>query len=327
MNTFENSKVLITGGFGFIGSHLVKRLMQNGAEIHIITMPNTNKFRLHDNLSEISCYETDICNTIEVNNIIKTIKPDYVFHMASYGINAGHTDPYKATYTNVSGSVNIMTSLCEIGCKKFINIGTCAEYGNGRTDEDMPPAPVNIYGSTKAAATIVLHQIARENGISIVTLRPFGVFGEGEDTHKIFCHVISNVLRERDVPLSQCEQYRDYCYVENIVDAMLLACEREDITNEIFNVASGEAHTLKYFVDLIFEHMETDKKPLYGEIAYRKTELWRPKADITKIKTILNWEVKISLEEGIVRTINWYKNNLHKFFPQVYEEDCHEKYE
>jgi len=316
MNIFNNKKVLITGGFGFIGSHVAKRLIDKNSQVHIITIPNTDKYRLKNELDKIICHEADISNTLAINSIIEEINPDYVFHMAGYGVNSADADSTRAINTNILGGVNIINALCKTDCRKIINMGTCAEYGNSAANEGMPPEPVNIYGSTKAAATIILHQIARENGLSIITFRPFGVFGEGEETHKIFSYIISNILNEKDVLLSNCRQHRDYCYVGNIVDAMIMACEREDLVNDIFNVASGESHELKYYVDLLFENMDTDRKPLYGKVDYRKTELWNPKANITKIKTLLNWSAEISLEEGVIQTINWYKNNFSEFHQQ-----------
>jgi len=313
MSEFQNKKVLITGGFGFIGSHLVKRLLKEGAEVHIIERANTNRYRLLDDIDKIKTYEMDICDPLTTGSVIMKVNPDYAFHLASYGVDSTHKDYEKAASTNVLGSVNIMKALCETDCRKIINIGTCSEYGNSETSEDSIPAPVNIYGSTKAAATIILHQIAKENKIDIVTLRPFGVFGEGEASHKIFSYVIQNILSGNDVPLTQCEQYRDYCHVENIVDAMLLACEKSLVTNEIYNVASGESHPLYYYIDLIFELAGSKNKPLYGHIPYRNTELWNPKTDIGKIKSMLGWEVKLSLKEGILQTIEWYKSNISKF--------------
>jgi len=304
---------LVTGGFGFIGSHLVKRLLNNGAKVYVMVKPDTNKSRLLEELDRIITYEADISDSFKTSSAIREMNPDYVFHLAGYGINSAHTDYQKAIATNVSGSVNIMNALCQTDCKKFINMGTCSEYGNGETSESGPPAPVNIYGRTKAAATLILHQIAEENNINIVTLRPFGVFGEGEEPHKIFSYVILNLLRGNEVYLTRCEQYRDYCHVENIIDAMLLACCRQDIKNEIFNVASGEARPLHHYIDLIYKIAGSDKKPIYGSIPYRKTELWNPRADINKISSMLHWEIKIPLEKGISQTIEWYRNNIDKF--------------
>jgi len=313
MDAFKNKKILVTGGYGFIGSHLVKKLLQYDAKIYIITMPDTNKFRLLDSLDKIITYETDIGDSLATGSVIRKINPDYVFHLAGYGINSAHTDYERAISTNVLGSANIMKALCETECKKMINMGSCSEYGNSKTDEGALPAPVTIYGSTKAAATLILHQIAKENRISIVTLRPFGVFGEGEEPHKVFSYVILNLLRKNNVALTGCEQYRDYCHVENIIDAMLLVCIRPDIENEIFNIASGESHPLYYYIDLIYKLMGTDTPPIYGTIPYRKAELWNPKTDAGKIKSMLNWNIKVPLEEGILQTIGWYRNNMNMF--------------
>lgn len=313
MNLFKNKKILITGGYGFIGSHLTKRLLQNESNISIITIPDTNTFRLQDELAEIATYETDICDAAAINSVVKEIHPDYVFHLASYGVNSAHADYEKAVRTNVLGSVNIINAVIGSGCQKFINMGTCSEYGNRETDEDTIPVPINIYGSTKAATTLILHQIAKENDLPIVTMRPFGVFGEGEEPHKIFSYVILNLLRGKNMPLTPCEQSRDYCHVENIIDALLLTCEKTNITNEIFNVASGESHPLRYYIDLIYKISGTDKKPIYGEMPYRKNELWDPRADTDKIKAMLGWKIKIPLEEGIARTIEWYQQNRNQF--------------
>ena len=99
--------------------------------------------------------------------------------------------------------------------------------------ENMLLTPVDIYGSTKAAATILAHQIASENNINLITLRPFGIFGEGEEPHKIFSYIILRVLQHKDVNLTLCNQLRDYCYIENVIDACILAVENTTVQNEI----------------------------------------------------------------------------------------------
>jgi nucleoside-diphosphate-sugar epimerase len=143
----------------------------------------------------------------------------------------------------------------------------------------------------------------------MVTLRPFGIFGEGEEPHKLFCHIILNVLQNKDVDLTPCEQFRDYCYIGNIIDGLILAAQNKRIHNEIFNIGSGEGYPLKYHVELIFKHLKTDRKPNFGALSYREDERLNPQPAINKIKSKLFWEPEISLEEGIIRTINWYRQN------------------
>lgn len=311
MNDFKDKNILITGGLGFIGSHLVNRMLKEKAKVYIIERKNSNPWRIKSVIDKVNIIEADISNSKEIHKIIKNINPEYVFHLAAYGVDSSKTEYITAVNTNIVGIVNILNSLKDTECKKIINMGTCAEYGN-RTElmnEDMRPIPVSIYGSTKACSTILAHQIAKENNISIVTLRPFGIFGEAEAPHKVFCHIILAILQDKDIKLTNCEQYRDYCYVENIIDGMLLSAKNSSIKNNIFNIASGNLYTLKYYVDLIFRNISTTKRPLYGAIPYRKNEMWTPKADISKIKSMLHWEPKVSIEDGIINTIDWYRKN------------------
>jgi nucleoside-diphosphate-sugar epimerase len=126
----------------------------------------------------------------------KCIKPDYVFHMSAYGVDSRQKDWFVAAETNILGIVNLMNILKQTGCEKFLNIGSCMEYGDKKEiiREDATLEPFNIYGSTKAAATIMAHQLAAENGIDIVTLRAFGIFGENEGSHKFFPHILCRCL-------------------------------------------------------------------------------------------------------------------------------------
>lgn len=308
-------KILVTGGCGFIGSHLVKRLLNEGADVSIIDRKGTKTWRLEEQLKNISIYEMDITDSRKVEICIKDICPEIVFHLAAYGVDSTQKEYIKAAQINILGTINILNSLRDTGCKKFINMSSCAEYGNKKDimKEDMYPEPVSIYGSSKACATIVAHQIARENNIDIITLRPFGIFGEGEERHKIFSHIILSILEDKEVRLTSCEQLRDYCYIENIIDGLVLSAKSKLKCN-IFNIASGNIFHLKYYVNLIFKHMRTSRIPLYGIVESRKNEMWSPTADISNIHAELGWIPRIGLEDGIVRTIKWYEENKNECF-------------
>jgi len=308
------TRILITGGFGFMGSHLVKRLLTEGADIFIIGRHSTQTWRLTEKLNDISIYEVDITDATKVDLCIKDICPEIVFHLAAYGVDSSQHEYIKSANINILGTINIINALKNNCCRRFINIGSCAEYGDKKDlmKEDMNPEPVSIYGSSKAAATITAHQIARENNIDIITLRPFGIFGEEEERHKIFSHIILSILEDKEVKLTSCEQLRDYCYIENIIDGLIMAAKCK-IKNTIFNIASGNLYPLKYYVDTIFRNMKTDRLPLYGAVEYRKNEMWSPTADTTKIQTELGWSPSISLEDGIIKTIKWYEDNQNKW--------------
>ena len=312
-NSLKNKKVIITGGCGFIGSHLTKRLLQEGAKVSVIDRTFANTWRIKDEVSQIDLYAVDIADSVVLDKYIKAAKPDYFFHLAAYGVDSAQKEYSTAARVNIMGTINILNSLKDIGCEKFINMGSCAEYGDQKEvmNEAMCPQPVSIYGSTKASATILAHQIAAEIGMDIVTLRPFGIFGEGEERHKIFSHIILSILEDEDVNLTLCEQHRDYCYVENIIDGLIMAATSKNVKNEIFNIGNGISYPLKHYVNLIFKNINTQKKPNYGAVPYRKNEMWNPRPDISKIKTMLNWNPRINLEDGLINTINWFKINRH----------------
>lgn len=307
---FSNKNILITGGLGFLGSHLIKRLLSYNANIFVLNKDLTT-WRLKDEMNKFTLFHADITDESQVNDCVNIAKPQYVFHMAAYGVNSSNKDYVTAANVNIMGALTLLNCLRNVACEKFINVGSSAEYGNKDEiiTEDMMLEPVSIYGSTKASATIISHQVAKESGINIVTLRPFNIFGEGEERHKFFCDVIVTLLEGRDVDLTLCEQYRDYCYVGNIIDAFLLSAQDSRLENEVFNLGGGTSHQLRYYVDLIFKYMDTERKPNYGALPYRQNEIWNPRPGIYKIKEKLGWEPKVSLEEGLKRTVEWFKTN------------------
>ncbi len=308
---FKNKRVFITGGGGFIGSHLVRRLLSIGARVSILVRENSDLWKIRDVEKDLEIFHCDIQDKNMVEKIIKSIKPDIVYHLAAYGVNSKKNDYYKALNINVNGAVNVIKPLIYTGCEKVIYIGSSSEYGASKDPRDEKNAlyPLNIYGSTKAAGTIVMHQIARENDIGIITIRPFGLFGEREEQHKIFSYIIGSILKGKEVKLTACEQFRDYLYVENLVDAMILAAE-SDVKNEIFNIGTGKVKKLKYYVEKIFEIIGTNQKPLYGQLGSRINDMWCPEPDVNKIKTVLEWEQRVSLDEGLKLTIQWFQKNI-----------------
>lgn len=315
LNYYEGKRVLITGANGFLGSHILERLVEYNADVSVILRENSDIWRIEDQLGNFNIYYADIRDLDAVTNCICEIKPEIVFHMATYGVDSRKNDIYQAININILGTVNLLHALGKKGCEKFINTGTSMQYGNkeGLVDENSNYTPNNIYGSTKAASTILVHQITGDMDIDVTTIIPFGIFGEKEGSHKFFPQVILSILNHKEVNLTPCLQQRDYCYVENVVDGFLMAAETKKTRGMILNIGSGITLPLKYYVELIVEKMNIDAKINYGALEYRKNDLWNPQVNIDKIKEVLNWYPAISIEEGIERTIDWYKDNYHYY--------------
>ncbi|MCG8485587.1 MAG: NAD-dependent epimerase/dehydratase family protein, partial [Clostridia bacterium] len=264
---------------------------------------------------KMDIFKGDISNKENLKNTFIEFKPDIIFHLAGYGVQVAENNIDKAIETNIIGTTNVIRLAKDIGCKRIVNIGTCAEYGDSKEtlSENTCVHPINIYGSSKAAATIIGHQIAKENEIDMITLRLFGVFGESEPRHKIFCNTILTLLEEKDMMLTSCTQYRDYCYVGDIVRAMIMAVENTEVKNEIFNVGTGNGSPLRYYLERIHKILGSSQKLLFGHIENRKNELWFPNPDISKIKTMLGWEPIFKLDDSIEKTISWYAENKHYY--------------
>lgn len=307
----NGKRALVTGGGGFIGSHLVKKLISLDSKVGVVTRATKPLWRLENEIERIDTFKEDIRNKENLKNVFIKFKPDIIFHLAGYGVQIAENDVEKAIETNVIGITNVIRLAKDIGCKKIVNIGTCAEYGDSKESlsEDTCVHPINIYGSTKAAATIIGRQMAKENEIDMITLRLFGVFGESEPRHKIFCHTIMTLLEEKDMLLTSCEQYRDYCYVGDIVRAMIMAGDNVEIKNEIFNVGTGNAFPLRYYIEKIHNILSSKNKLLFGHIENRKNELWFPNPDVNKIKAMLGWKPIYKLDDSIKKTISWYVEN------------------
>lgn len=310
---FKNKNVLVTGAYGFIGSHLIKKLMKDNASIAVIVREHSNPWRVQEYLPHLKKYEANIQSRTDICRIIHDFQPDYIFHLAAYGTDPNNRNDLLAFETNILGTMNILFAAKDTNCQKIICLGSSSEYGDKQEliHEKMLLEPIDIYGSTKAAATIISHQLAQEYKLPIITLRAFNIFGEAEDSHKLFSHIIGKVLRGEPVKLTTCDQYRDYSYVGNIVDGLLLAATYEGNNNMILNIASGTARPLRNFVDLIYQYLDTEQVPLYGAIPKREHERNAPIPDITKIQEVLNWTPAVSVEEGLKKTIAWYKSYHH----------------
>ncbi|MGE5558998.1 MAG: NAD-dependent epimerase/dehydratase family protein [Bacillota bacterium] len=312
---FRNKKVLVTGASGFIGSNLVHRLVGEQASTAVLVRRSSDLWRLEEILPELDLCYADLEDASAVHNALNDVRPEMVFHCGAYGVDSRQQDYATAVRVNVIGAINLFNAAAEAGCYKIVNTGTCMEYGDKKEliTEDCEARPLEIYGITKLWATMIAHRIAAEKSIKLITLRPFGVFGGREGSHKFFPHLILSILDGREVRLTSCEQYRDYCFIDNIIDGFLLAARDQTLDNEIFNIAGGKAYKLKYYVNLVYKIMKAEGEPQYGAVPYRNNEMWKQQPDVAKIRNTLHWEAKISLEEGLERTIAWYRENRGKY--------------
>src|SRR3989344_1653135 len=306
--------ILITGGAGFIGSHLVKRLVKKDVKLNLIIKATTKTSRLTDVFSSINFYEADLTDENKIKLLINKIQPDIIFHLAARGINFENSSVNQMLETNIKGTHILMRSLQGSNCKKFINTGSCFEYdGNSNKpyDEEMQSCPSNYYGLTKQTANRLVKMNAENLKITAITIRPFGLYGEDENTTRLIPTIILKALDDKPINLTPGKQIRDYIYIEDLIDAYIQAAEwTAPNLYEEFNIGSGIGISIKKLAEMIINQLNKKYSLLkIGALPYREKEMMSLVADTTKTHRLLSWKPITSLEQGLKQLINWYYEN------------------
>ncbi len=307
-------RFLITGASGFIGANLVRFLVEKNENVSIITRNKDLIWRLKSISSRLNIYEIDVLNS-NLTSVIKEIKPDYIFHLAAYGISSNQKDEDLMDRINIKGTKNLLGSLRNIPFKLFINTGTFFEYGEHPTKikETDELNPINHYAKTKVCATLYVKEEVSRNNLPLVTLRLFSPFGYFEDKNRLIPSIILSALKNEPIKISAPNVVRDFIFIEDVVDAYINATKVKINPGEIINIGSGNQHTIKETVDLILKITGSKSKVEWGKVEprFKEPEGWE--ANISKAKRILKWEQKYTFEEGLRKTIDWFRGNLNLY--------------
>lgn len=310
---------LVTGGAGFIGANLVKKLLSVGHHVHIVTEKNSSLWRLNSVLNQIKIHEIDIANHEKINTLVATVKPEYIFHLASYGGMPDQDDQETTFYVNFQSTVNLVNACKEVGFECFINTGSSSEYGikSCAMKEDIVLEPVSDYGISKAAATQFCLKEALINKLPIYTVRPFSVYGDYEAPSRLIPTVIVGALNEKTLNLSSPHNVRDFIYIDDMVDIYLALIKTQPKSHFVFNAGTGIQSSLQDVVNAV--QIAIDKKIItqWNASALRPWEPKHWKADITLVQQILNWHPHYNLAKGIKKSCTWFKNHL-----DVYSQDA-----
>ena len=309
--------IFLTGATGFIGSHLLKRLIKEGCNVHISIRKNSSLWRIEDFKDKFVYHTIDLTDFEAVKSAIQQIKPDVIFHLAAYGVDYRQQDIHQTIDVNINASVNLFEAFLANNGNRFIHTGSCFEYGqkNMPISEDDLLDPTSVYGASKASSVHLLSGMAKgmQSG-ELVILRPFGVFGEYEGLHRFVPQVIDKLKSEYAVQMTLGEQIRDYIYIDDLIDAYILA-SIVPLENkvEIINIGSGKGIAIKHLALTILKQLGVSNDLLqFGAMPYRPDEMMYLVANVGKAKSVLGWEPKVSIKKGIEYTINWYNQNISK---------------
>lgn len=313
-------KVLVTGASGFVGANIVRRLMKDGYDVHIISRTTSNFWRLSDILSEIKDYKVDLKDKKKLEIIVKKINPDYIIHLAIYGGRPNQADETDILESNLLGTINLVNACKNVNYSAFINTGSSSEYGFKSKEifETDYCNPTSMYGVTKSAATMYCNYRALIENKNIGTIRLFSPFGEYEERGRLIPDLIINSLVKKKVKLADPEAVRDFIYIEDVCDIYMKILEEPDhIKGEIFNVGYGQQHSVKFMAEQVKKLVSEDVVLEFNSVPGRKSDTKTWVSNINKIMGKYQWQPKYSMEEGIKKSLMWYKENL-----KLYKEEA-----
>ena len=303
--SFLHKRVFITGGSGFIGSHLIRKLKADGAVISIISREKK------PDGTGIHRYIGDIRDSSFVKDCISNFEPEHIFHLAAYkerNENIGAF--YSSIETNLIGSLNLFSAATQLASlRSIVTLGTAEEYGNTPPPftEKFRECPVTPYSFSKLCVSHMGELFFHLYNLPVITLRPTLAYGPGQGTDMFLPSLVISLLKEEPFDMTKGEQTRDFVFVTDLVEALLLASVKTRAYGEIFNIGSGVPIKLADIVKKI-ETM-TGKKGLIhaGRKPYRKNEVMEYWVDLKKAEDILGWKTKTSLDDGLKETIAYYR--------------------
>ncbi|MEX2554441.1 MAG: GDP-mannose 4,6-dehydratase [Actinomycetota bacterium] len=315
MGSLEGARVLVTGADGFIGSHLTRRLVSDGAEVHALTSDVSSVFprRLLDLRGRMEIHEGNLMDRSAMDAVARSAKPSYIFHLAAYthvGKSWQRVD--ECIQANIQGTMNLLQALADQGYERFVNTGTSEIYGDIEVPfrEDAVVNPISPYSVSKYAAERFCRLFQRAYGWPIVMLRPFNAYGPAQSPDRVIPEIIVRALRKEELKMTQARQTREFNYVEDLADGFVKAATTPDVNGELFNIGGGEEISMRDVATQILEVMGNPIEPQFGALPERPTEIMRMYCDSSKARQRLGWEPSHSLRDGLEKTIEWYRREL-----------------
>jgi len=302
-------KVLITGASGFVGSHVARLLVAEGCEVHALVRESSNRWRIQDILPSMYLWQSDLVAFENMNAYLQEIKPELCIHLAWYAVPGKYLNSQE-NLDSIQASINLLSQLAELGCKRFVGIGTCFEYdlSLGYLSESSLTKPITLYAATKVALSTILQQFAQITEMEIAWIRLFYQYGPMEDERRLIPGIISSLLRDEVVKTTKGEQIRDFLHIEDVASA-IWAVAKSNVSG-VVNVGSGQPVTVGQIALELGNLLGKPDLIHLGALPYRPNDPMFICANNELLRKKTDWTQKYNLTTGLKNTIEWYKDHL-----------------
>lgn len=291
-----------------MGRNLASRLLGLGSRIYV-----TDKVNLYERRPEVVFYNLDIVKYEEVKAVIHSVRPDFIFHLAALVSAARNFNLIdEMIEVNLRGTTNILRAIEGLdNLEGMINFGTCEEYGNQERefDEILREEPASPYAILKLTTSRFCNMFSGIFKIPITTIRPANLYGPGQATDKFIPYVILRCLKNDPIDMTYGEQKRNFIFIDDFIDGLLLVAQKERKLAQIYNIGSESSVSLRSVVELIKQMLNSQSVINFGALNYRENEMMAFEVNIQKVKE-LGWKPEYDLAEGLQRTAEFYRHNL-----------------
>lgn len=305
-------RAFVTGGSGFIGANLVRRLLDDGHEVHLLLRDHHQAWRLEEVKQGCRIFSGDITDREAIQRSLSESRPDWVFNLAAWGAYSSQTGLERIVHVNLLGCAALLDECARLGVEAFVQAGSSSEYGykQARTRESDLLEPNSHYAIAKAAATHYCQFTARRRELPAVTLRLYSAYGPWEDSTRLIPTLLIHGLAGRVPPLVSPSTARDFIHADDVVEGFVLAASHGHLPpGSVYNVATGIQTSMAELVREARRILRIPAEPVWGGMEPRPwdTDTWV--GDAAAFQTDTGWRPRVSLAEGLARTINWLERN------------------
>jgi len=301
------TRALVTGATGFIGANLVRRLLRDGHEVHVILRDEHDPWRLAEVRAKVQTHGVDLRDAGAVAAAIRESAPEWVFHLAAYGAYPEQRDAHRIVETDLTATIDLADACVAAGVPALIHAGSSSEYGlkDHAPAEDERVEPNSVYAVAKSGATQYLREVGSRSGLRYVTLRLYSAYGPYEGPTRLIPRLALRGISGGYPALAAPATARDFVYVEDVVEAFLAAAVRGE-PGAVYNIGSGRQTTIEDAALVARRVCGIAEEPVWGSYAARSwdTAVWV--ADPSLARDRLGWSAATTFEDGFRRTVEWF---------------------